>query len=494
MNSHPASKRNHRVLVALTDDKKRGSVEVPVLENDIRILDNKSMLLRMQNSSAKVVNSWEPPRYYRHLEFDAIGYELEPSIRTELSDFMTQILRNHRHGSLLRFSSLQRNQNPNFLTRLLVTEVDKLMMELRCRLKSINVDYFDVRKFDMVNMLVEPNAVPNRRRCSSAGKSVCSTRELYQWLINDFTNLRGRGLGDDYLDFEFVYRDSMAMQHRIHLSVFHIFGSESRPDLVDFFRSLPQSRLNGSTLLNDCLKESFDLKSLQPAVVIVELPIAPDLSDARRKILKLADLAFGSLQKVRKVMTISQTISQSTINLGKLNRKIGTEIHSSVRSVPDVSLSHLRRTAKFSDEDYNGMAYWYGRIDSKFAELKLAMEQHFVELYRRKSLDLRSEIRSINQDLSEENDQSGGDGARPPRAALQLDSTRKVYSVLKKEFKRLEVEAEKTTYASTLKVYISTKNYELSEAEKSLKLREIENLRLGLIQYINTADSSISGD
>ncbi|KAI8044027.1 hypothetical protein M5D96_000176 [Drosophila gunungcola] len=425
----------------------------------------------MQNSSAKVVNSWEPPRYYRHLEFDAIGYELEPSIRTELSDFMTQILRNHRHG-----------------------KVDKLMMELRCRLKSINVDYFDVRKFDMVNMLVEPNAVPNRRRCSSAGKSVCSTRELYQWLINDFTNLRGRGLGDDYLDFEFVYRDSMAMQHRIHLSVFHIFGSESRPDLVDFFRSLPQSRLNGSTLLNDCLKESFDLKSLQPAVVIVELPIAPDLSDARRKILKLADLAFGSLQKVRKVMTISQTISQSTINLGKLNRKIGTEIHSSVRSVPDVSLSHLRRTAKFSDEDYNGMAYWYGRIDSKFAELKLAMEQHFVELYRRKSLDLRSEIRSINQDLSEENDQSGGDGARPPRAALQLDSTRKVYSVLKKEFKRLEVEAEKTTYASTLKVYISTKNYELSEAEKSLKLREIENLRLGLIQYINTADSSISGD
>ncbi|XP_017122730.1 uncharacterized protein LOC108143039 [Drosophila elegans] len=490
MNSHPASKKNHRVLVALTDDKKRGSAEVTVLENDIRILDNKSMLLRMQNSTAKVVNSWEPPRYYRHLEFDAIGYELEPSIRTELSDFMAQMIRNHRHGSLLRFSSLQRNQNPNFLTRLLVTEVDKLMVELRCRLKAVNVDYFDVRKFDMVNMLVEPNAVPNRRRCNTAVKSVCSTRELYQWLINDFTNLRGRGLGDDYLDFEFVYRDSMALQHRIHLSVFHIFGSESRPDLVDFFRSLPQGRLNGSTLLNDCLKESFDLKSLQPAVVIFELPIAPDLSDDRRKILKLADLAFASLQKVRKVMTISQ----STINFGKLNRKIGTEIHSSVRSVPNVSLAHWRRTAKFSDEDYNGLAYWYGRIDSKFAELKLAMEQHFVELYRRKSLGLRSEIRSINQDLSEENDESGGDGARPPRAVLQLDSTRKVYSVLKKEFKRLEVEAEKTTYASTLKVYISTKNYELSEAEKSLKQREFENLRLGLIQYINTPDSSIYGD
>ncbi|KAH8362885.1 hypothetical protein KR084_002262 [Drosophila pseudotakahashii] len=495
MNSHPAPKKNHLVMVVLTDPKRRGQVDDQSLENDIRLLDSKSMLLRMQNSSAKTGSLVDPPRYYRHLEFDSIGQDFENHIRTGLGDFVGQMFRHRRHGSLLRITT-QRNLNPNLLTRLLVTEVDKLMVDMRCRLKSVNVDYFDVRKFDMVNMLVEPTSVPNRRRVTPCGKSISNTRDLFQWLINDLTSLRARGIGDDYLDFEFVYRDSLTLQHRVHLSVFHIFGSENRPDLVEFFRNLPQGRPNGSTLLNDCLKESFDFKSPSPSpsVVIFELPIAADQSDARRKILKLADIAYGSLEKARKIVFKSEpkSASQSSIHLSKVSTGYGTR--SSVRSVPDVSLAHWRRTAKFSDEDYNGLAYWYGRIDSKFADVKLAMEQHFVDLYKRKGLDLRSEIRSINQDLSEEIDECGGDGARFPRPIRDPDSTRKVYSVLKKEFKKLEAEAEKTPFASTLKVYVSTKNYELSEAEKNLKQREIENLRLGLIQYISTPDSSISGD
>ncbi|XP_016951191.1 uncharacterized protein LOC108025304 [Drosophila biarmipes] len=493
MNSHPATKKNHLVLVVLTDPKRRGNADDQSLENDIRPMDSKSVLLRMPNSSARPGNRLEPPRYYRLLEFDAIGHDFESHIRADLSDFIGQMFRHRRHGSLLRITS-QRNHNPNLLTRLLVTEVDKVLVELRCRLKSISIDYFDVRKFDMVNMLVEPIAVPNRRRVTPCGKSVSSTRDLFQWLTNDLTSIRGRGIGDDYLDFEFVFRDSLALQHRVRLSMFHIFGSESRPDLGEFFTNLPQGRPSGSTLLNDCLKESFDFRSPNCAVVLFEVPMAPDQSDSRRKILKLAALAFGSLEKCRKLLAKSEpkSVSQSSINLSKLGRASGTR--SSVRLVPDVSLAHWRRTAKFSHEDYNGLAYWYGRIDSKFAELKLAMEQHLVDLYRRKSLDLRSEIRSINQDPGEEIDESGGDGARLQRPPREVDSSRKVYSVLKKEFNRLETEAEKTTFAPPLKVYISTKNYELSEAEKALRHREVENLRLGLIQYISTPDSSISGD
>jgi len=117
-----------------------------------------------------------------------------------------------------------------------------------------------------------------------------------------------------------------------------------------------------------------------------------------------------------------------------------------------------------------------------------------VDLYKRKSLDLRSEIRSMNQDPSEENDESGGDGVRPQRPPRDLNSSSRIYSMLKTDFKKLEAEAETTTYAPTLKVYIRTKNYELSEAEKVLKQREMENLRLGLIQYISASEPSISGD
>ncbi|XP_017039369.1 uncharacterized protein LOC108086833 [Drosophila ficusphila] len=491
MNSHSATKKSHIVMVALADPKRRGFVDEQGLASDVRLLDNKSILLKMQPTAGKSTNFVEPPRYYRHLEFDAIGYDFEPHIRSELGDLITQMFRHHRHGSLLRLSS-HRNHSPLLLTRLLVTEVDKLMVEMRFRLKSVNIDYFDVRKFDMVNMLVEPAAVPTRRRVTPCGKSVSSTRELFQWIVNDFTPLRSRGVGDEYVDFEFVYRDSMAEQHRIHLSLFSIFGSESRSDLVEFFRSLPQGRQNGSTLLNDCLKESFDLKSPAPTVVLFELPISPDLVEARRKILKLADVAYGALERTRKVLAKSESKSvlQSFVSLTKGGRAYGGQCQ--VKS--DISLAHWRRTARFSDEDYNGLAYWYGRIDSKFAALKLAMEQHFVDLYRRKSLDLRSEIRSINLDLSEDNDESGGDRARPQRPPIALDSSRKAYTALKKEFKKIELEAEKTVYAPTLKVYISTKCYELSEAERTLRQKEIENLRLGLIQFITTPDSSISGE
>ncbi|EDW99218.1 uncharacterized protein LOC6539004 [Drosophila yakuba] len=493
MNRPSATKKDHVVLVTLTDAKRRAYLDDQSLENDIRLLDSKSMLLRMPKSTAKPASLGEPPRYYRHLEFDGIGYEYDGHIRSEVGDLLGQMFRHRRHGSLLRISS-QRNHNPSLLTRLLVTEVDSLMVEMRCRLKAVNVDYFDVRKFEMVNMLVQPTAVPKRRRVSPSGKSVSSTKELSQWLTNDLTPLRSRAIGDDYLHFEFVYRDSLVLEHRIHLSVFHIFGSENRPDLVEFFTSLPRGRQSGSTLLNDCLKESFDFKSPAPAVVLFELPIASDLKDARRKILKVADVAYESLEKARKMMSKSKCkpVSQSSTNLSKTSKSSGA--HSSLRSVPNISLAHWRRTAKFSDEDYNGLALWYGRIDSKFAELKLAMEQHVVDLYRRKSLDLRSEIRSIHQDPSEETDESGGDGVRPQRTPRDLHTSSKVYSQLKKDFQKLETEAEATTYAPTLKVYISTKNYELSEAEKVLRQREVENLRLGLIQYIGASDSSVSGD
>ncbi|XP_017067160.1 uncharacterized protein LOC108105213 [Drosophila eugracilis] len=494
MNSHPATKKNHLVLVALTDPKRRICVDDQNLERDIRLLDSKSMLLRVPSTTGKSAlwNCVEPPRYYRHLEFDAIGFDGEPHIKTELSDFIGQMFRHHRHGSLIRISS-QRNHSPNLFTRLLVNEVDKIMVDMRYRLKAVNVDYFDVRKFDMVNMVAEPTALSSRRGSTPCGKSLSSTRELFQWLNNDLTSLRGRGTGDDYLEFEFVYRDSLVLQHKIHLSIFHIFGGENRLDLVEFFKGLPQGRQNSSTLLNDCLRESFDFKSPYPAVVVFELPIAPDQTDSRRKILKMAHVAYASLEKSRKIMAKSQpkSASHSYINLSKLS---ASEARSSVRSVPNISLANWRRTAKFSNEDYNGLAYWYGRIDSKFAELKLAMEQYFVDLYKRKSLDIRSEIRSINEDLSEEIDESGGDGARPQRPARELSFPGKTYPVLKKEFKRLGIEAERTAYAPTLKVYISTKNYELSEAEKALRQREIDNLRLGLIQYISTPDASISGD
>ncbi|XP_020817288.1 uncharacterized protein LOC110190949 [Drosophila serrata] len=487
MNSNSLTKRHHRVMVALTDPKRRSYSEEPCLDEEIKLLDKKAMLLRIPNALGKPGPLMKSPRYYRHMEFDAIGYDFETHIRSELTDLMSQMFRYHRHGSLLRFPA-QRNLNPSLLTRLLVTEVEKLMMDLRLRLKTINVDYFDVRKFDMINLLLDPKATRNHRRDLMCGKSFYSTKDLYQWLVNDLTTLRGRAIGDDYLDFEFVYRDTQPRQHKIRLSVFHIFNSEDRSDLAEFLKSVPNGRQCGvsSTLLNDCLKESFDLKSPTPALMMFELPMVPELCDYRRKVLKLADMAYSSLEKGRQLTAKIEMrySSQLSISVSRENRHNTSRC--SLRSVPHIPMAHWRRTAKFSDEDYNGLAAWYKRIDAKFTQLKLGMEQHFVNLFKRKALDLRRELTCINQDLGLTRDESGGDASRLPNNPGAQDPSEEIYNELQREFKSLEQDAERSAYASTLKVYISTKKYELSEAEKTLKQREIENLRIRLVQYISS--------
>ncbi|KAH8251657.1 hypothetical protein KR038_004296 [Drosophila bunnanda] len=487
MNSNSLTKRHHRVMVALTDPKRRTYPEDSSLGEEIKLLDKKAILLRIPNALGKSAPVMKPPRYYRHMEFDAIGYDFESHIRSELTDLMTQMFRYHRHGNLLRFPP-QRNLNPTLLTRLLVTEVDKLLQDLRLRLKAINVDYFDVRKFDMINLLLDPKAVPQHRRGLLCGKSFYSTKDLYHWLVNDLTTVRGRGIGDDYLEFEFVYRDIQPRQHKVRLSVFHIFNSEERPDLAEFLKSVPHGRQGGvsTTLLNDCLKESFDFKSPTPALMMFELPMIPELCEYRRKVLKLADIAYSSLEKGRQLTANIEMRYSSQISLSLSSENLHNTSRCSVRSVPNLSMALWRRNAKLSDADYNGLAAWYKRIDGKFTQLKLGMEQHFVNLFQRKALDLRRELKSINRDLGLARDESGGDASRSPSNPVVPEPSDEIYNELQRDFKKLEQDAQKSAYASTLKVYISTKKYELSEAEKALKQREIENLRVRLVQYISS--------
>ncbi|KAH8382348.1 hypothetical protein KR009_002987 [Drosophila setifemur] len=483
MSGTSMSKRCHRVLVTLTDFKRQTLPEDNELRGEIKILDKKSLLLRIQNAAGKSDTHDDPPRYYRQMEVDAMGFEFEPQIRTELSDFLNQVFRLRTNGSLLRFAP-KRNINTNLLTRLLVTEVDKLMMDLRCRLKSINVDYFDVRKFDMVNLITESTSVKNGRRLHQSGKPLPGTRELFTWLINDFVDLRGRGKGDDYLDFEFVFRNAQQVDHKVHIALFQIFKSEQRPDMAEFFRSLHLGRLTGSTLLHDCLRESFDLKCSTPAVVLFELPMTLGLGDTRRKILKLSDVAYSSLSKAYMLKPEPKSSSQSFINLRKERDVTVTSPRnrSPQRSEPDVSLANWRRTA---DEDSTGLAYWYGRIDRKFTELKLSMEQHFVTLYKRKSSSICSELQFNNQE---------GGGDRSQQDSTEMKSARKTYIELLKQFQKLEQTTSKTSFAPTLKIYIRKKNNELAEAEKSVKQREIDNMRLSLMQWINPGDSQTSLD
>ncbi|EDW27952.1 GL27241 [Drosophila persimilis] len=484
MNS-PISKRCHHVMVALTDTNRRYHPELlegTSLDDEFKILDRKSVLLRMPMASKS--KQEEVPRYYRHLEFDAIGYECEPHVREQLSDLVGDMFRQRRHGCLLRLTP-HRTNNMNLLTRLLVTEVDSIMLLYRYRLKCVNVEYFDLRKFDMANMLLQPGSAirPSSRRQVQSGRTLQSTRELLQWLLNDFPTIRSRSVGDDYIDIQFVFRDGQHAVRQLHFTLFQIFGCEDRQDMADFFRDLPLGKQSNSTLLTDCIKESFDFQRPIGTLVMIELPTGRESQTAlTRKLLKLADVAYVSIVKAHQAATNPKArakavpASQSSTNLQKITPSCSFK--NSFPSVSNISNSLVRRGGKLSSEDYNSLAYWYNRIDSKLLELQLSMEEHYMALYRQKGLTICSELRSM------ETDESAGDGQPPPMATNREQETACAYTELMKQFRKLEIDVKKTSFASTLNVYIGTKNHELAEMEKACKLKAIANMRLTLIEFM----------
>ncbi|EDW83253.1 uncharacterized protein Dwil_GK22422 [Drosophila willistoni] len=497
MNS--TNKRVHRVMVVLTDATRKGmttsscSGEDNPHETEMKILDSRSLLLRIQNTKANAHRTelgadGESPRYYRHMEFDSIGYEYEPQVRGELSELIEQTFRQQTHGCLLRMTPL-RTHNLNLLTRLLVAEVDKAMLVLHCRLRAINVDYYDVRKFDMVNMLSE--ASPNKRHLhfKHCGRCLQSTRELFQWLVTEYNVLRTRGSGDDFIDLQYIFRDGQQKLHKLHLTIFQIFGCDERMDISGFFNGLPMGRNNHASLLTDCIKESFDFKKPMRTVILFELPltVGKEAPKWMRKILRLADTAYTSIATSYKNVGDCSITPFRVSSKGNLSASGSFSLSpSSSRSLGSISNSLRRRAAKMSTDDYNSLVYWYGRIDSKFKELQLSMEDHFKSLYNQKSLQIFSNLKCMSNDVSQEDDyddESGGDATEHlPNQSHIITASR--YQELLKQFRHLENEAAKSCFASTLMVYMSTKNYELNEAMKALKQREIEKLRQTLIKYI----------
>ncbi|XP_022223558.2 uncharacterized protein LOC111074888 [Drosophila obscura] len=492
--STPTSKRMHHVMVALTETNRRYHTEMlegRSLDGEFKILDRKAVLLRMPAASATKTKQGEIPRYYRHLEFDAIGYDYEPHVREELSDLVDNMFRQRLSGCILRLAP-HRTSNMNLLTRLLVSEVDSIMLMLRYRLKSIIVDYFDLRKFDMANMLLEPGTAMqplNRRQVHQSGRNLQSTRELFQWLLNDFATIRGRAVGDDYIDIQFVFRDGQHAVHKLHLTLFQVFGCEERQDMADFFKTLPLGKQSNSTLLTDCIRESFDFQHPMRTLVMFELPLGRESqAQMMRKILKLADVAYVSIGKAHSTATnpmsrskLSST-SRSSMNLQKIIPSCS--FRNTFQSVPNISNRLLRRRGRLSGEDFNSLAYWYNRIDSKLLELQLSMDEHFMTLYRRKGMEICNELRSMEQHAESETDESGGDGRLPRTINQEEEAPVTMYTELLKQFRKLEIDVKKTAFAATLKVYISTKNYELAEMEKAFKLKAIANMRLTLIDFM----------
>ncbi|KAL7729774.1 hypothetical protein ACLKA6_014638 [Drosophila palustris] len=281
------SDRIHRVVVSLTDamHKVPISIRESLLDCEINILDKTTMLMRLKNG----IDGFRSPRYYQQMQFDAVGYEDDRHVRSELNEMLVQMFRHHRHACLLRLTP-RRAHNVKLMTRLLVSDVDKVMQKLPYHLEGINVEFHDLRKFDMINMLAIAHRI-NRRRDQQSRRNMQTTRDMFEWLHTEYNALRGRGTGDEFINVEFVLGDGFQKQHRINLAIFNIFDCNERSDIGNFFKELPTGRQRSSTLLTDCIKESFDSKRAIFTLVLCEMPLDKECAREMHKFLQLADMA-----------------------------------------------------------------------------------------------------------------------------------------------------------------------------------------------------------
>ncbi|XP_034114160.1 uncharacterized protein LOC117574432 [Drosophila albomicans] len=453
------NEKSHRVVVSLTDAMHNlpRSIRESLLDCELNILDKNRLVMRMRASGGA-------ESCYKEMQFDAVGYEDDVYVRNELSEILVQLFQHQRNCCLLRLTP-RRTHNVKLMTRLLYSDVDKVLEKLPYQLVGINVEYHDLRKFDMINML----STAHRGRLSR--REMKTTREMFQWLHNEYSSVRGRGTGDDFINLEFVLCAEGVKQMHVNLAIFNIFDCNGRADIGNFFKELPSGKLCKSTLLTDCIKESFDRNRHIYTVVLCEMPLDKESPREKHKFLRLANVAFMSNEaEASKVtaMQVKHAYSTQSLHSGSM-RSSSSQLQRSSRT------KYLRcRPLNLSLDDHNKLAAWYKRIDKKFAEVKVCMERHYNVKYRQKFLKICKQLKNF----AWLQDKSGGDAGRLMlKHSMRDEAITSKYIETLRQFRQLEKEVERSPFACTLSTYMSTKNYALMNAAKALQDREIANLQ-----------------
>lgn len=458
------SEKIHRVIVAVSDGvhKLESSRKDKALHNDINILDKTTLLLHMNSVPSE--NS-RLSQYYQQMQFDAVGYDDDDHIRNDLSLLFRQMFENQQNGCLIRLAPW-RTHNVRLLNRLLVTDLEKYIQQMPDRLERIYVEYHDVRKFEMINMLM-PILKSMRAKSKPRQRELYNTTHLFKWLHNEYTLLRGRGLGDDYINLEFVLTTPEQKQVKLSLAIFNIFDCVGRNDIANFFQKLPTGKMKQSTLITDCIRESFDCKQPVFTVVLCEVPLNRGSSKEMHKFLQLADTAYMSIAAANSKIDLKVKPLDSLLSLTNKCKMSASDTYT------PSNISLRCQTGNLSAEDYSKLASWYHRIDKKFNEVKECMACHYDVQYRQKYIQICRKLHS-QRVLT---DKSGGDanGMYVKNSANDLLLTAKYMEALRK-FRQLEKDVNNCCFVSTLSTYMNTKNFELQNIEKELKQQEAKNL------------------
>lgn len=285
----------HRVVVQLTDGSAldvcesstvRINKRIPVrnLKADVEVLDEKTLLLSIKN---KLQSNRK-----QEMHFDHVGTQSDTRTSVEISSLVDQLLVQCHNCCLLKFSPMKVTQAP-FICNQLENEIEKRLQMLRATISSIRIEYFDVQKYHMINLISD---VTKKKRRPNIQNDFANILELHKWFQKDYITLWATGLGHDCLDVHFTFSDINHRTHKVKLSLFNVYLSKMDLDtknaLCDFFRNLGSVRSIKHCLLTDCLKEYFNNKKAWRTWMIFDVPLLKFNGNTTYDMLQLANAAY----------------------------------------------------------------------------------------------------------------------------------------------------------------------------------------------------------
>ncbi|XP_073820003.1 uncharacterized protein isoform X2 [Musca autumnalis] len=229
------------------------------------------------------------------LQFDCVGNGFDARTRSEMASMMAHLLLKQRNCCMIRCVA-KRESSAAVLNHLLVCEVDKRMQSAQLSLNWIQCEYFDIRKFDMVNLLRRP----------TRSKKFLSTMDLQRWLNGEYQNLVAGCQGHECLDFLFTYSDRNRVMYQVKFSYLQIVAgkldAEGKVALSNCLENLDIRPKGNTSMLVDTIRDYYSAEQEMQIWMFFEIPVQQrnslhgggDIMDDMLKFAKAAYAGFNT--------------------------------------------------------------------------------------------------------------------------------------------------------------------------------------------------------
>ncbi|XP_067618955.1 uncharacterized protein [Eurosta solidaginis] len=503
--------RKQRVVIQIDEDIRGGDAE------EFRnILDTSKFLpFASPTSTSRVTLSGKTASRIltQPLRFDCVGTMCNSFVRAEFSMLMHELFINKSSCCLLQFFPVRESQL-SFLCNLLVSEVDKHMMILQAKLFAIKVEYFDLRKYDVINMLDDhqPRSTIKNKHNSRPHNIFHTTLELLRWLQTKYTSLFSKGQGSENIDLEFTFADSKSHVYTVKLTIMNNYlcqmDADTKTCLRNCFENMRSAKRGRKNIvLTDCLREILSPQENWFTWFIFHVPIAKGRGIVIDDQLILATAAYtGATAKGSLDDNLDLDGFLSYLELPNAsNTTIDTLQSNTHRDPTDLTMSqncplflppYSSRTISnrfpSKNNQSNDLTHWYSKMDHLIPMVMKHIDAFYEYKYSHDISKICNDLKSMLHFDTIRPYNSGVSIQTTDKAAEYLDRLKKAFESGLREFVRLAKDIWKSPDSSTLRVYVESKKNEIKEFTRNCKIRQLEMCQQCIVDTIKSERNSLS--